>query len=344
MARKRRGTNPWLIFGVIVVLGVLVFGVANVMGPSEGDEEPATGVTGCPDDGTTTLSITLQNMLNDTGAETFNASYVLEGSDGDYITGSNTDGGSKDLNCGESYTLSILSEDGDEKDNSVIESILRGPDSASISDGKVEFKALGSSMNLRLAGTQHGVLEFRAYDNDEAAFIYDDSDASANDYETDGVTFTSTTDNSTATSVGTGGEINFDIQMRSTRADTDFNDKYVLVLVEAPVSTWDEPTVSFEGSQLSDVKGSLTEHEERAYSSYEYIYKVNADLLDSAKTLNLQMKALSGVDPTSDVEVDFASAGTYLSTDGVTVKEGAAQDDSTTSNVYTVQDVTLDLS
>ena len=44
-----------------------------------------------------------------------------------------------------------------------------------------------TTATVNLVGAQHGVLEFRAFDVDNNAFMFDDGDSSATDWELDGV-------------------------------------------------------------------------------------------------------------------------------------------------------------
>ena len=189
-------------------------------------------------------------------------------------------------------------------------------------------------------------LEFRGYDADLRGNLFAGAPGAATVFRTDGVTFTSTTDNTTAKALAAGESLHYEIEVRSTGADTDFNDYYTLILVENPAATWKEPTIKVDGQTLSDVKGTLTSDEEKQFSGYEYIYKIDKPILDGGDgiVVDVYMEALAGVNPSVDPEIDFASAGRYLSVNGVDTKVGAADDTASSNVVYTVQDVTLDIS
>lgn len=343
---KKGGSSPLMIFLVILVIGVL--GTSIYFGTRQSVDNKSDGTLGadlgsCPTDGQTTLTLSLQNGLNVTGSEQFDASVVMVGSNGDYKTGSDTTSGSYTLNCGEEYTLSVLSADGDGADNSQLESVLIGSN-VKVAEGKAVFTASKDSMTIILKATQHGVLEFKAYDETARANACN-SDNSCADYETDGVSFESSV-NATALAVGASGSLDYTINARSTAVDTDFTDAYTLIAVEAPVTTWETPSIKVDGKTLTNVKGSLTAQEEKQFSSYEYIYKIDNAILDGNDGIDVRvyLQALAGVDPSTDPEVDFATAGNYLSVDGTTVKLGSAKDDSSSTVVYTIQDVTLNIS
>lgn len=315
---------------------------ALVVIDNQGNVIPASQqhLANCPDDGDTSLTIDVQNTLNTTGAETFDVTYYLRGAKGDFQTGSDTTAGSDTLNCGEEYMLEIIAAS---TDNSNIEKVLMGP-GAVVEDGKVRFTPSGSSYTLRLGVSEHAALEFRAKDVDEGDFVYN-SDGDATDWEADGVAFESTT-NGTAKAIGVGESLNYMLYARNTGSDTDFNDYYTLILLEAPVATWDTPTLKVDDVAMSDVKGSLTAQEERQFSNYEYIYKIDQPILDGNDGIKVEiyLEALNGVNPSTDPEIDFASAGRYLSVDGVTTKVGAAKDDSSSTVVFTVMDTFIDIS
>lgn len=348
MARKK--TNWGMIIGILAVVALVFYfmtggkvemSTAGTPITLTTTEQPDTGIkASCPDNMQTTLTLTVYNELNTTGSETFDMTGRLGTQ-----TVTDTTSGSYTINCGEEYTLKFISADGDGGDNSRIRSVKNSEGLANVrvnEDGSVTFTPVSSTAVLNLGGSQHGVLEFRAYDKDAAGWMCN-SDDSCSDYETDGVIFESTT-NGTAKAIGSTDELTVELDVRATAADTDFNDQYVLILAEAPVATWQEPVLKVNGVKLSDVKGSLTTEEEKQFSSYEYIYKYDGSITDDGIVVYYNLKPNDGVDPSVDPELDFAAAGNYLSVDGVTIKTGAAKDTSTYDVVFTVQDVTFDIS
>lgn len=338
---RKKAMSEQLVFLVVILIaaGVVYFGFPAIK-ERFGSVAGVDLVAACGDDKQATVTLNLANGLNTSGAEVFDATYYMIGAEGDYETGTATTGETETLNCGEEYTLYVVAEDADNGDNSKATDIVLGV-GAKIVDGNVVFTPNKDQYALRWKGSQHGVLEFKAWDNDAAGWMCD-SDDSCSAYETDGVTFESTT-NGTALAVGSGGQLDLTITARATRTDTDFSDFYTLILVEAPVATWEEPIVKVDGVRLYDQKGSLTPEEEKQFSSYEYIYKLEKPIDYAGVDIDFHMDALAGVDPSTDPQIDFAAAGNYLSVDGVTVKRGAAKDDSSSSVVYTVQDITIDI-
>jgi hypothetical protein len=122
------------------------------------------------------------------------------------------------------------------------------------------------------------------------------------------------------------------------------------VLLEAPLTEWDEPTVRYEGVTLTEISGldesvgGLTSYEAKQFASYEYTYLITTNVEDTKRELCIDYVACAGCDPSTDLQIDFAARGNYLSVDGMTVKQGAARDDSSYTVVFTVQDITWDIS
>ncbi len=355
MAKNSQVLGAFAVGAVVVVLAVLGtmwatgnLGAASTVAPGTGGTGTGGGSSlagACPDDGDTSLKLDVANVLNDTAAETFDVVGYLYSDGGDFQSVSDTTAGTATINCGETYTMAIVRADANNGDNSRLEKVINGA-GATIEGGVVKFQPLQSTYSLRLGARQHGTLEFRARDVDAGQNVYDSSDAITTDFEGDGVLFESVTSNTSAIAVGAGGSLHYEIEARSSGIDTDFNDYYTLVLVEAPVTTWKTPTVKIDGVKMTDVKGQLTTEEARQYSGYEYVYKIDKPILDGSEGMKVDvlLEALSGTDPSTDPEVDFASAGRFLSTDGINTKVGAADDTSSTAVVFTVQDTAIDIS
>lgn len=353
--RSRGGSNKILISFLVIFgfVGAIAIG-AMFMGQGQSitglairnDDDDSGSNSVCPDDGDSTVTLDVQNHLNTTGAETFDTAYVLKGANGDYEDGTDTTAGSETLNCNEEYTISFRSADGSQGDNSKVEKVLIGPGAKINEDGTVTFTPDRSSYTLRVGISQHGIPEIRVFDEDANGYVFDSGGATANSYKTTDVTFQSTA-NQTALAVGAGGEINYRYDIRSTTPDSNVNDHYILVLVDAATGTWNEPNLVFDGSSLSNVKGSgLTAGESLRYADYEYIYKITDIVDDDEKTLDVNFDARDGVNPgaTADPSVDFAVAGKFLSIDGITNKIGAATDASTPTDVFTRYNTTIDVS
>lgn len=350
--KMKKATLAYAVVGVLVVyiffgaqLGTF-FGGLKMPGASITSGTVPTGqqyFATCPTDGDTSLVLTVQNVLNTTAQQTYDVAGTLVSSGGNQQTVADTSAGTYTVNCGETYTLKLLRSDGANGDSGFIRSIIQGIDAVVNPDGSVSFTPKKSNYNLVVGSAQHGVLEFRSYDNKAAGWSCH-ATATCSEYEADGASFVSTS-NGTQEVVGAGGEVDRTIQARATAANNDFNDAYWLILVEAPTATWDIPVVSVNGQVLSDAKGTLTVHESRQFSGYEYIYKVvGVPVTDDGVDVRIKMDALAGVDPSTDPEVDFAAAGNYLSVDGVNVLTGAADDTASSAVVYTVMDTVINIS
>lgn len=322
-------------------------------GQAGGDGGPGAIPSKCPDTGYTDFIPEVYNMLNTTGSETYdNTGYLLrKGTDGtwkEYKTITDTtDPTAVDIECGYQYKFCLVASDSDGGDNSLIKEVIKGGTLDS-SDGCVFVEATGADLDLKVKAEQHDVLTFRVWDKVDARYAYDSGDADNTVFEADGTTFRDG-DNATAFVVGAGGYLDFRIEMKGADADQDFQDGYTLVLVEVGTSataTYETPDVRFEGSPLADIKTSLTPEEQAQFSAYDWVFKIPAtnNIRDTAKYVDFYIKAKAGQNPSTDVEVDFATAGNYLSADGVSIKHGAAKDDSSYTVTYTVQDVTIDIS
>ena len=108
------------ILGIFLIAAIVIIFVARQptsITPTDDEGNVIVPISACPDTGQTTVTLSLQNSLNTTGSETFDANTVLIGDEGDYQTGTDTTAGSYTLNCGETYTLYVRSAAGAAGDN-----------------------------------------------------------------------------------------------------------------------------------------------------------------------------------------------------------------------------------
>ncbi len=352
-------TTGWLLIIVVAVFLAWNAGWIHIPAqsaspePDEGNNNvPPSTFLRCPDDGTTNLKIEVKNTANDTGSEAFDVTgYLYKLVDGreQYVTAitDTTDPSATEIDCGYDYVFKVVGTNGASGDTSYIKKVFSGDGDVKVQNGNLYFTASGPSENIVIGMDQHATLECRAWDYNQGDFIYDSSDTSNTDYETDPVTFTSTTDNTTPMDETLGLDIGF--KCRAVESDTNYNDRGVLVLVEAPTNTWDEPVVYLNGQKLSEATTLLNDDERRAYADYEYVYLIPAsvNIKDGAEGIELRFKMdlLSGVSSASaDPEIDFAVRTQYLSTlDGITVKQGAVKDDSSTTQIIDIYDITVDV-
>ena len=323
--------------------------IVNVPGQQPGPTYPTTPTTTvsgeCPDSGATDLYLQVRNALDNTQVDRINVTgYLYDKESGAKVaTVTATDGlqlSANDINCGRTYVFRIISTNAYRGVDARILDVEYG-NAKVIEDGKaIEFKATGARMDIGLKINRHGILEFKAYDEVDKAYMYAAQGSPA--YYQDGVTWKSTSN--TTIAMGVGGYIDVSIDFRTNETYTNFNDFGTYILVDAAASEYNEPVVKLDGVTLTNVKGQLTTYEARAFSDYEYVYKIDTPITKSGShTLRFYIDAISGVDPSSDIQIDLAAIGAYLSTDGYNVKYGAVDDTSSTSAVFSIQDMTLDM-
>lgn len=313
-----------------------------------GQIAPDVGVGTCPTDGDSTVTITLVNG-EDEAAGSFDAAGYFLTSDGKVaVTVADTTAGTATLNCGEEYVFKLVASNSDGGDNSEITAASANGGTVHLEDGGVRVKATRGNMAINLVGSIHGVVEARLFSNTNNAYFYDTGDAATTDYEVDGTTFISTTDNATETAVGSGGQFEATLEYRATSAVRDASDFGYWVMLDAIPATWQEPSCYLDGVKLTNSKGSFTSKESQQFSGYEYAYKVDGKIIDDLHYIRCNFKALAGVNPatggTDDLQVDMVAIGNTLANDGVSIQRGAADDDSSATVTYTVQDFTIDVS
>jgi hypothetical protein len=362
MGKNKYKSMAW-VFGILLVLvgggfaankmGLVEFGGGDteqeaLKSTVENLDKKVTKDIDCPDTLQTSGTITLKNEEDDTQDDTFDATgYLYKVIDGEeqYATSiTDTTSGSVNLDCGQTYRLRLVSADGDEGDNAKINGVIVGKDASIVDNGRaVEFTPTGRSYDLKLMGERHGVLEFKAYDNVNGDWLCN-SDDTCTDYEAEGTTFVGT-DNSTM-AFGTSDELDIVVHYRSTKRNTSFDDFGYLILIEAgtDVATkWQDPIVKLNGEVLSEA--TLRDNEAKQFQSYDFAYRVtNNDISDASNELEINWKPNSGQNPSTDIEIDFASIGAYLSVDGKSIGYEAAKDDTSATVVYAVQDWKLDIS
>lgn len=331
-----------------------VGGTLSQGGTGSGSDATLSAGDNCGTDKSTTATLTLWNQLNDTARESFDADYALYTSSGTlFSTGSDTTAGSvSNLNCGQEYVLRLTSTDAAAGDNAQVFKVRAG-NAQIIENGRaVLFKADARNVNIEIDGKQSAYLQARVFDNINAAFLTDNSgDGSTADYETDGTAFRSTSSNTTAIAVSTGGRLDTTWNLQSTRPAGDFADFGVLVAIDAAPDKWDRPSVTFEGATLTDVKGQLDAKTATALANYEYVYAINSASSGATfdqrtdKKLGVRIAALSGIDPgaSDDVAVDFVAIGATRETAGNAIRYSAYTDAASPAAVRAVQDFDIDV-
>jgi hypothetical protein len=371
--KKLRNRGMVQDFGALLVMFVLIVGagvsilmVANYMGllstPSGGSTGggtigvPPVVTSACGDDGLGTIKVRAKNSGNETAAEWYAATVYLykkvnggiqyvtsttTATDGTYATFNNTP-------CNAEYVMYILSADGAAGDNNNIDAIDASSENIKLVGGAVEIDMADEDVYATVHSTQHATLEFRAYDNNENGYMYDTGDSAATDWETTGVVFTSTTNNDTNMTVAAGGDFNVELQIRAAQTDTQFQAdgaNSIIIAVNGDIGTWDELDVDCGGKSTEVSPSELTEFERNLWSGYEKFFKLDKILENNPRTsCTLTGIAKPSVSSWKCPSYTFAARGNYVgTTSGVIELHSAAKDDSSYTNVYTVQTMSLQL-
>lgn len=211
--------------------------------------------------------------------------------------------------------------------------------------GKFLFKTMDpvNSMDLPIEALDH--ISVRAYDEINHGNVYDTGDASATDNEdlaAGSVTFTSTTDNTTAYAMGTTSELHMTFTM-STAAQKSWGDLKNYIAVDADADDFAKaPTLIFEDKVLVQVgKGALNEDDQGYLSAYEYVYALPYDIGESSVELEIKAKAKSNQDPDSDIVIRPIAESYWL--DGTNIKKSIFKNDGT-EVLMTARTITIDIS
>lgn len=291
----------------------------------------------CGDNKQTTVSLTLKNALNTTAAETFDANYVIyqiqsDGKETQIASGSDTTAGSQTLDCGSKYRFKLLA-------GAAVNSRATGvyTQNAEVDkDGSVIFTTTAPTLTLGVTGSRHSSIEVRAYNEDARARMFEAA-GSSTAYVGTGADFFSTSDNVTAQTVTAGSSMLMTVELKNVDVAGDFNDYGTYVLFDAANTYWDKiQQVTFDGTDLSEVKSQLNPEETKKFANYEFVYAIPQGKLIDGKSHKLYFDALksTGAIGTDSLKVDFAVKGNYLSVDGYTVKTAAAKDSSTNPVVF----------
>ncbi len=347
---------PVLVGALIVLLIIAVVGVFYFAGQTKQAQYqttnatnvsggvPVATVTGavtCPTTLQTTVTPTLQNDLNTTTSEKDNASVyfipVINGQESQSATiATTTDGtGTVTLNCGTIYDVKILSS---ATDGANINSFSGDANivNAKLSGGVLTFTPAGSTAGLLIKANQYGAPQIKAYDQSTRAWIYNLSASTASDYSAGTVfNFTSTTNNATATAVGSGGTYDVEYYIQSQNSGHTTNDLGMYVLIKESTTVWNAPVVKLNGVTLTAI--TLPNNENRAYSSYQYAYQIDrsTDMVNpNYMKLEVISTAITGVDPTgaNSPVVALSPIGSYASVSNSNVLKNGAVDDSTSLN------------
>jgi hypothetical protein len=110
------------------------------------------------------------------------------------------------------------------------------------------------------------------------------------------------------------------------------------------LSDWDAPTITAEGNP------SVTEIDcptKLSNDGYDWCFELASSGIpyhveDSWKSINIEQRALSGVNPSDNIVVTFATSGYYIATNSEEMKMGYFKDDSGKTYVYHHYNITLE--
>jgi hypothetical protein len=352
-------TRVGTLVGIFVIVGLVAGLWIGGVGPfSSTEATPQPGSVGggtlptgvvCADTLSTGVTVTQYNPNNDTGTESYDQTarlYKVQADGTEQLFATLTDltnPSATNVNCGDTYRLRLQSGD---DSNARITAVRSGEGATLSSDGRfVEFQAQGAVYNLEVDSPQRAGLRVKVFDLKQNGWVFADDGNAASAYRTSGVTFQSTTDNATATTVGTAEDISFRIDVRANGVDVDANDLGMYMLVDADTAVWAEPSVRFAGRELVDVKGNLDTFESRAFSNYEYVYRIDDSIVDRDRSMDFQVNALSGINPgaSDDITLAFAGIGASKQTSGNLMRYAATTDAASPATVFTLQTFGINL-
>ena len=346
------GVIALVLIAIVVVIGgvVWMFG-SGVKETTVDDSAAGLGGTGagivCPDNLEWSGTFTLENLLNASTADAYDETAYFFDTEGGLRKAKITDttDGTLTLTCGQTYLGQLISS------SSSNSRILTAQEGITINDEEnIEFTVGGDGASIIVESSRHCDPELRVKDTVNNEFLYGNSSNSnplAYNY-TDGVVYGSYLRNDTGSSVGSGGEYAVNYEYRAHNTYCDNNDRGVYVLVNAKATVWAIPVVKIDGVKALNVKGSaLDPNEAIAYSDYEYVYLIpsgKAITSNDKVNIGIAFRALGGVDPSTDanIDVDFAPRGQYesvVTTNKINI--GSVKDNSDRTAVHTLWDTTL---
>lgn len=344
-------TKNAIIIGLLLVLCVIggAFGGKYLMSTGNVDDKQLIVNSKCGSDLKSSWTITAYNGLNDSGLQSRDQTAyvysVVNGVEQRVATLSDLTAGtlSSGVDCGSTYRIRLVSASGK---GTLVDKVIGGK---VVDGGKAVEIIAGVSNNVEITTKDVSGVKVKVYDNNLRGDVYDGSDAVATDYETTTATFKSTTNNATAMAIGLGESLDVTMNMKAVTAYNDVADLGMYILIDAPTSEYETPVVKLNGNVLSEATG-LSASEDKAYSAYEYIYKVNAvagQALIAYNTdtkLQIEMGTVSSVDASTDVVVAIAPIGGVQDTTSSNMVYGSVDNSASRTAVYALQTFTLDLS
>jgi hypothetical protein len=323
------GNTNWLV--ILLIVGVAAYalnigGIQQLIGggtgaatppPSGGGVTPPASNGACPDTLETEFLGDSVNPLNTskTDYQTQTFRLVPGGNFAEFVSYATTTTvqgtAHTHLQCGKAYTLYPLAT------QDVVNSV------APVELGEVS----GAHASKVVIAPNLLLLQSKAYDNANHAFIYEAGDAAAGTNDAMASVMYSSTSNYTGTAIGVGGYIDWTFAVSAVDTDGQFgnSDLGLYIAVDADKSEYDTPTLWIGNVALQNVKGTgeVSANDEAVLSSYEYIFKVPAGVnLRTAPTdVRMYLAAKAGQDPSGDPVLRFVGKGYYVGADGISIKK-----------------------
>ena len=348
MARQSvQGTFTLIAFALVLIAGLVTYGLFFKSGTTQTIDTGSNGggntaVNGgsigmCPASMETAFQGDAINPLNTASTE-YQAVTARLIPNGDFkqftsytFSSSSTRTSAVNLKCGKDYTMYFL------------------PTQDSFAPIKPKSLGVvsGSSVQTIADVPDNSLLKVIAYDNFNKQFVYS-NDSTSTSYANLPITFESTTNSTTATSLTANDVLDWEFTVTTQNANAQFGNANLglYIAVDADKTDYKEPTVWMDGVQLQEVKnsGELSSNDLAVLSSYEYIYKLPANLDDKPHKIRVYVAPKDGVNPSADIKLRFVGKSYYVKADGYTIGEDIFKDtDSSELLTATPQVITLDI-
>jgi len=335
----------WVIAIAAVVMAIVVVFTAFKPTTGAAATNPTTGGINvpvsdgsCPDSLKTAFQGDAINNLNTSATDYMVSNWRLvpDGSFSDFTAYSTAASATRatavDLKCRHSYMLYV---------NTVKDAVN--------AIEPVDLKVVaGSTSSKSLSIPRFSLLKATAYDNFNRQYVYSSVGNTNTAYKNFGMTWEGTTDNATATTMTSSSILDWSFTIQTQNQNAQFGNSVVgtYIAVDADKDTFAVPSLWLDGVALVNVKGTaeISSDDDATLSSYEYIFKLPADLSSSPRTLRLYVEPKSGINPAKNIVLRTVAKAYSTKSDGFTEYKSIFKDsDSSELATATPQTMTLDL-
>jgi hypothetical protein len=338
------------LVAMLIIMGVmLIMPQPPVEGDGGGDVIVQTAET-------VATTIDYFNLLNDASAEGLDVTTVCVGN-GVFVFTDTTSPTAQDFVKNAAYTCSPVSAADADQGKVISERTGTSPDIdlAIASDGgSFTFTPKLGQASVVLNAHEQGSFRVKVY---QGGTVTATNLCSANLNSsvgcdvwnsTDGVTYGSATDGSTALAVANGESLELVYEIRATATDENVNDRGVFVLVDK-TTAFDDAGVTVDGVAWEEIDANLlTPDEADAYTTYEQIYFIPQDkIVESGRSVVVALEFEADSEPGAgdDVSIDLHPRATFRSTtDNNIVLVGSVTDAATPADIHTRFDTAIDIS